>query len=94
MFGERLTLTVKVSSANDGSLQLVAWLIHPNGSITIDPTHLTATLWAESDDVLRISLQHRTSRTLAYVQGNRALRTLCARLHLTLVPQIAAEVQS
>jgi hypothetical protein len=91
MFDERLTLTINISSANDGSLQLVALLAHPRQAIHVDPANLTATLWAESDDVLRISLQHRASRTLAYIQGNRALRTLCAHLHLRLVPQIVAE---
>jgi hypothetical protein len=91
MFDERLTLTINISSANDGSLQLVALLVHPRRAIQVDPANLTATLWAESDDVLRISLQHHASRTLAYIQGNRALRTLCARLRLRLAPQIAAD---
>lgn len=91
MFDERLTLTINISSPSDGSLQLVALLVHPQQAIHVDPANLTATLWAENDDVLRISLQHRASRTLAYIQGNRALRTLCAHLHLRLAPQIAAE---
>lgn len=77
-------MTINISSLGDGRLQLIAWLIHPRNTIHIDPTNITATLWAESDDVVRVSLQHRASRTLAYLQGNRALRALCARLHLTI----------
>jgi hypothetical protein len=84
MFGDRITMTITVSSLADGRLQLVAWLVHPRTLIQVDPTNITATLWAESDDVVRVSLQHRASRTLAYLQGNRALRALCARLRLTV----------
>jgi hypothetical protein len=91
MFGDRVTLTVNVSSSGDGRLQLVAWLIHPKNFMHVESTNLTATLWTESDDVVRISLQHRASRTLAYLQGNRALRALCARLRLTVSPRPPAE---
>jgi hypothetical protein len=88
MFGDRITLTVRISSCGDGRLQLVASLVHPRSAFEIDPTHITATLWAESDDVVRVSLQHRATRTLAYLQGNRALRALCARLRLGIAERV------
>src|SRR5262249_40312265 len=72
MFGPRVTLRVTISSSGDGCLHLAARLIHPHKVFHADPSDIIATLWAESDDVIRISLQHRASRTLAYLQGNQA----------------------
>jgi hypothetical protein len=80
----RIALNVSVSCAGDGALKLVVLLAHPHGSIRIEPATISAMIWAENDDIIRISLQHHRSRALAYAQGNRALRNLCACLGLSV----------
>jgi hypothetical protein len=81
---ERVALNIHVSCPGDGTLRLVLLLANPRASLRVDTANITATMWAENDDVIRISLQHPRSRALAYLQGNRALRELCACLHVTL----------
>jgi hypothetical protein len=81
---ERVALNINVSSTADGTLQLVLLLANPRASLQVDATNITAMIWTESDDIVRIALQHPRSRVLAYLQGNRALRELCASLRLSL----------
>jgi hypothetical protein len=90
--GERVGLHINVSCTGDGSLKLVVFLAHPQGAIRVEPATISAMIWAENDDLIRISLQHRPSRALAYVQGNRALRSLCSLLRLSLITDVSEPV--
>jgi len=90
--GERFTVIVNVECAPDGALQLTARPADPAQAIHVRPSHLTITIWSDGDDVVRAAVQHRRSRTLAYVQANRALREIAERLRLELRPAAVREL--
>ena len=87
----RFTIVVDVASDADGTLRIAARPADPFQALRLPPTLLTVTIWSDGDDVVRASVQHRGSRTLAYVQGNRALRELCERLRVELSPLAEAQ---
>jgi hypothetical protein len=83
---ERFTVIVEVECAPNGSLQFSLRPADPSVAIRVHPSHLAVTIWADGEDLVRVAIHHRRSRTLAYVQGNRALRELCEKLRLELAP--------
>jgi hypothetical protein len=83
---ERFTVIVEVECASNGSLQFSLRPADPSRAIRVRPSHLAVTIWGDGEDLIRVAIQHRRSRTLAYVQGNRALRELCEKLRLDLAP--------
>jgi hypothetical protein len=83
---DRFTVIVDVECAADGKLLLSARPADPALAIRVQPSVIAITVWTDGDDVVRAAVQHRRSRTLAYIQGNRALRELLARLELELAP--------
>jgi hypothetical protein len=83
---ERFTVIVEVECASNGSLQFSLRPADPSLAIRVRPSHLAVTIWADGDDLIRVAIHHRSSRTLAYAQGNRALRELCDKLRLELTP--------
>jgi hypothetical protein len=83
---ERFTVIVDVECAPNGSLQFSLRPADPSKAIRIRPSHLAVTVWADGEDLIRIAIQHRGSRMLAYAQGNRALRELGEKLRLELAP--------
>jgi hypothetical protein len=87
---ERFTVIVEVECAPNGSLSFSLRPADPTRASRMLPSHLAVTIWADGDDLIRVAIQHRRSRTLAYVQGNRALRELCERLRLELAPMAEA----
>jgi len=76
----RFTVLVDVDGAPDGTLRLHVRPVDPAVSVCTRSTLLTVTLWTDGDDVVRASVQHAQTRSLAYVQGNRALRELVHRI--------------
>jgi hypothetical protein len=83
---ERFTVVVEVECASNGSLQLSVRPADPARAIHVRPSRLAVTIWTDGEDLIRVALQHRRTRTLAYLQGNRALRELSEKLRLELVP--------
>jgi hypothetical protein len=82
---ERFTVIVDIESLPDGAMTLAVRPADPAQSLHVQrPARLTLTIWSEGDDLIRLSVQHRRSRTVAYVQGNRALRELCENARLEL----------
>lgn len=81
---ERFTVIVDVECSPDGALLVTARPADPAQALRVQPSRLAITLWTDGDDLIRAAVQHRRSRTLAYVQANRALRELAERLRLEL----------
>ncbi|MBV8370673.1 MAG: hypothetical protein JO036_17310 [Candidatus Eremiobacteraeota bacterium] len=86
---ERFTVIVEVECASNGSLRFVMRPVDPSRAIRVRPSHLAVTVWTDGEDLVRLAIQHRRSRTLAYVQGNRALRELAEKLRFELTPAAA-----
>lgn len=87
---ERFTLVVEIECGPNGSLQLTVRPADPARAIRVRPAQLAVTIWTDGEDLVRAAVQHRRSRTLAYVQGNRALRELAEKLRLELAPVVEA----
>jgi len=50
--------------------------------LTCDPALLVIHVWNEDADVVRTSIRHPSSGTVAMLQGNAALGKLARRLHV------------
>ena len=87
---ERFTVIVDVECASNGSLRLIVRPADPSRALRVRSSHLALMIWTDGEDLVRIAVQHRRSRTLAYVQGNRALRELAEKLRLELAPATEA----
>jgi hypothetical protein len=88
---DRYTVIVEVECAPDGKLVLSARPADPEQGLSAQPSVLAVTVWSDGPDIIRAAVQHRRSRRLAYLQGNRALVDVFAQLGLELAPVVRPE---
>lgn len=76
---------ISIACRSDGSLRLIVRTAGENGRrLKARRTSIVLTAWSESDDVVRIRLNHLPSGTVGYVQGNESLLELCGALGLSV----------
>jgi hypothetical protein len=83
---DRFTVLVEVECTSEGSLIATVCSADADVRLRADPVRLTVSVWSDGGDIVRVAVQHRASRTLAYLQGNRAIRDLCERLRVSVTP--------
>jgi hypothetical protein len=81
----KLGFTVSLSASDDGRLHAD---ISPSDEERFAMTRavLVLCVWRESNEIVRCSLQHPATGSIAYMQGNRELIELSDVLKLELMP--------